>query len=67
MPKQSVQTQFELPVDEEAAHYSEIAMENVLQKPREPIAEKAESIMYVQNIHDQDPGIRLGQLEDVSV
>ena len=59
VPKREVQTQFEEPVDEEAVYFSEIAMENALTKPREPIAEKQESDIYLTNAYDRDPGIRL--------
>ena len=59
-PRREVETQFEEPVDEEAAHYSEIAMENALAKPREPVAEKPEGDMYLWSLYDRSHGIRLG-------
>ena len=66
-PKVSVETQFEEPVDELAAYYSEIRMEGILDKPREPIAEQPESIVYLENAFDRDPGVRLGERSEVSI
>ena len=54
-------TQFEEPVDEEAAYFAEIACESCLAKPREPIAEQQESLIYLQNPSDKEHGVVIVQ------